>query len=173
MDRVNKKIIIERIFDAPREAVWNAWTDPTEVKKWWGPKDFWSPSAKIDFKVGGKYIYAMHGPKGTEYDRDLWSAGIYREIVPKKKIVVSDYFSDSQGNKTSPTDHGLSPDFPTEMNVEVTFNEIGKEKTKLSIVYTPESESQYEAMIKTGMEEGWGTSLDKLANLLKSGEVSN
>lgn len=71
-----KTIIIERIFDNPREAVWQAWITPKMVKKWWGPKDFTAPFAKIDFRVGGKYVYAMHGPAGSEWDRDMYSAGV-------------------------------------------------------------------------------------------------
>lgn len=163
-----KGIVIEKIFDAPREKVWKAWTDPEMVKKWWGPKDFWAPSIKIDLRVGGKYIFAMHGPKGSEWDRDLYSSGIYKEIAPMEKLVVSDYFSDENGNKTNPTEHGLSTDMPTEMTVTVRFEDAGDNKTKLSIEYPrPESDEQFEAMKNSGMEEGWGTSLDKLAESLK------
>lgn len=160
------QIVIEKILDAPKESVWEAWTEPEMVKKWWGPKNFWSPSVKIDFRVGGKYIYCMHGPKGSEYDRDLYSAGIYKEIVPGKKLVVSDYFSDSEGNKTNPTEHGLSSDMPAEMEVVVQLEEVEPEKTKLSIIYSPESDSQFEAMKKSGMEQGWGSSLEKLDKVL-------
>ena len=68
-----KGVVIERVFDAPRELVWKAWTTPEIVKKWWGPKDFTCPVANIDFRVGGKYHVAMHGLAGTEWDKDLWS----------------------------------------------------------------------------------------------------
>lgn len=161
-------IVIERVFDAPKELVWKAWTDPEMVKKWWGPKHFYAPSIKIDLRVGGKYIFCMHGPKDSPYDKNLYSAGIYKEIVPNEKLVVTDYFSDENGNKTNPTEHGLSTDMPGEMEVTVLFEDIGNGKTKLSIVYPkPESEAQFEAMKKSGMEEGWGTSLDKLADALR------
>lgn len=162
-----KKIIISRIFDAPREKVWHAWTNQDMVKKWWGPKDFTAPSVSIDFRIGGKYIYAMHGPKGTQWDKDMYSAGIYKKIVPMEKLVLSDYFSDEHGNKTSPTEQGLPTDMPEEMNVTVLFEDTEDGKTKLSIIYTPESEKAYDAMIKSGMQEGWGTSLDKLAKSLE------
>ncbi len=73
-----KGIVIERIFDAPRELVWRAWTDEEMTKKWWGPKDFTAPSIKIDLKVGGKYVFCMRGPKGSEWDKDMYSAGVYK-----------------------------------------------------------------------------------------------
>ena len=50
-------LIITRAFDAPRELVWKAWTDPEQVKRWWGPKDFTAPFCKIDLRVRGKYLY--------------------------------------------------------------------------------------------------------------------
>lgn len=163
---MTEKIVIEKEFDAPVAKVWEAWTTPEMVKKWWGPKEFYAPSVSIDFRVGGKYVYAMHGPKGTPFDRDMYSAGVFKEIVPMEKLVVTDYFSDENGNKTSPTQHGLSNDMPEEMMVTVLFEKVGENKTKLSIVYEPESDAQREAMIASRMEEGWGTSLDKLAETL-------
>lgn len=157
----NKKITITRIFNAPREKVWEAWTTTEMVKKWWGPKDFYAPSAKIDLTVGGKYIYAMHGPKGSPWDKDMYSAGIYKEIIPMEKLVVTDYFSDEYGNKMNPTEQGQSTDMPDEMDVVVLFEDVENGKTKLSIIYSTESQRAYDAMLKSGMKEGWSTSLDK------------
>ena len=163
-----KGITIERVFDAPREMVWRAWTEPEMAKRWWGPKDFTAPSIKIDLRVGGKYIFCMHGPEGSEFDKDLYSAGVYKEIVPMEKLVVSDYFSDSEGNKIDPTVYGMNTDMPEEMDVVVTFEEAEGGKTKLTIEYPrPESEEKFQAMLKSGMEEGWNSSLDKLAQSLQ------
>jgi uncharacterized protein YndB with AHSA1/START domain len=163
-----KEIRIERIFNAPRKSVWEAWTDPEIVKKWWGPKGFTSPSAKIDLKVGGKYIFSMHGPKGTEFDKDLYSAGIYQEIIPMEKLVVSDYFSDEKGDKIDPSSVGMDPDMPDEMRATVKFQEEPHGKTRLTILYPiPGSKTQFEAMQNSGMIEGWNSTLDKLADFLK------
>lgn len=166
-------IIIERVFDAPLEAVWKAWTTPEIVKKWWGPEGFYAPSIKIDFRVGGKYTYCMRGPKGSPWDKDLYSSGIFNEIVPPSdksnnaKLVVTDYFSDENGEKASPSDHGLEGDMPTEMNVIITFEKLDDNKTKLKLNYPkPANKAQFEAMLKSGMEEGWGTSFNKLAKNL-------
>jgi len=163
-----KGVVIERVFDAPRNLVWQAWTDPEMVKKWWGPKDFWAPVVKIDLKVGGKYIFAMHGPAGSEFDKDMYSAGEYKEIVDSEKLVVTDYFSDENGNKVDPKEYGMQGDFPSEQEVTVRFEDAGEGKTKLSIEYPkPETEEQMKAMLASGMKEGWSTSLDKLAEALK------
>lgn len=166
MDK-QQDITIEREFEAPRELVWKAWTEPAIIKKWWGPKDFTAPEIHVDLRVGGKYIYCMHGPKGSEFDMDLWSSGIYKEIVPMKKLVVTDYFSDEHGNKVDPVAFGMSPDFPKEADVIVTFADVG-ESTKLTIRYPkPKTEKQFEAMKKSGMNEGWNQSLDKMARLIE------
>jgi uncharacterized protein YndB with AHSA1/START domain len=168
------KIIITRIFDAPREKIWEAWTTPELIKKWWGPEGFSAPSIKIDFRVGGKYIYAMRGPKGSEWDRVMYSSGIFKEIVPpsagsgQAKIVATDYFSDKDGNKIKPSDEGQDKNFPTEIHSTILFEDLGNGKTMLSIIYPkPENEAQFEAMKRSGMEEGWMSSLDKLADVIK------
>ena len=169
-------IKIERIFDAPREKVWKAWTDPELVKKWWGPEGFSAPYAKIDFREGGMYTFAMHGPEGSEWDRDMYSSGKYKEIVPPDpsaplragKIVSTDYFSDKDGNLIKPSDEGQDASFPSEMTVTVTFEDLEDGRTKLTIHYPkPESEEHFQAMIKSGMEEGWSSSLDKLEKALE------
>ncbi len=163
-----KGITIERVFDAPREMVWRAWTEPEMAKRWWGPEGFTAPSIKIDLRVGGKYVFCMHGPEGSEFDKDLYSAGVYKEIVPMEKLLVSDYFSDAEGNKIDPTVYGMNGDMPEEMDVVVTFKEVGGGKTRLTIEYPrPESEERFQAMLKSGMEEGWNSSLDKLAQSLR------
>ena len=56
------ELFIAREFNAPREIVWKAWSDPEIIKKWWGPKTFSAPFIKNDFKIGGKYLYCMRGP---------------------------------------------------------------------------------------------------------------
>ena len=86
-------LVIERVFDAPRELVWKAWTDPEQVMRWWGPKGYTSPAAEIDFRVGGKYLFAMRSPEFQE-GRDLWSTGVYREIVPLERLVCTNSFAD-------------------------------------------------------------------------------
>ena len=80
--KAKKGIVIERVIDAPRDAVYRAWTKPDLIAKWWGPEGFSAPSIHVDLRVGGKYVNAMHGPKGSEWDKDMYSAGVYKEIIP-------------------------------------------------------------------------------------------
>lgn len=161
-------IVISREFDAPRERVWKAWTDPELLKRWWGPEHFTAPSIKIDLRVGGKYVYAMRGPAGSPFDVDMYSAGVFKEIVPHQKLVVTDYFSDKDGNLIDPSESGMSPDFPKETTYTILFEDIGKGRTRLSLVFPrPESEAQYQAVLKSGMTEGWNSSLNKLAEVLQ------
>jgi uncharacterized protein YndB with AHSA1/START domain len=163
----HKGIVIERVFDAPVESVWRAWTDPEKIKNWWGPEGFSAPSINTDLRVGGRYVFAMHGPKGSEWDKDMFSAGVYLEIVPNERLVVTDYFSDEQGNRMEPADSGQDSSFPGELTVTVLFEDLGDAGTKLSIVYPrPESEAEFQAMLHSGMKEGWSSSLDKLAKAL-------
>lgn len=100
------ELVLTRVFDAPRERVWKAWTQPEEVKRWWGPKGFTAPFVTIDFRVGGKYLYCMRAPDGKDY----WSTGVYREIVPLEKIVATDSFADPEGNVVSATHYGMNAD---------------------------------------------------------------
>lgn len=162
MTTENKQINITRVFDAPRELVWKAWTDPAMVKQWWGPEGFDSPEAQIDLRPGGSYLYCMRGLEGDFKGSVNWSGGVYKEIVPNERLVLTDYFADEQGNKVNPTKYGFSADFPEESEVTVTFEEQDG-KTKLNISYSPASAAAYDAMLKTGMQEGWSSSLDKLA----------
>lgn len=164
----NNVLTIERIFDAPVERVWAAWTDPEQIKKWWGPKDFTAPAIKLDLRVGGTYHFCMRGaiePGGEP--QDLWSTGTFREIVPGKKLVLTDSFSNEQGEILAPTAFGMSPDFPKESVVTITFEDQGG-KTKLNLSYEPVNDVVFDAMKQSGMEEGWSTSLDKLAESLKA-----
>jgi uncharacterized protein YndB with AHSA1/START domain len=166
-EQSNEGIIIERVFAAPVAAVWKAWTDPEIVKKWWGPEGFSAPSIKIDLRVGGKYIYGMQGPQGSQWDKVMYSSGVYKEIVPHKKIVTSDYFSDEHGNKANPVDFGQDPNSPMEMEAVITFEEVEEGKTKLTVTYPrPENEAQFAAMLKSGMKEGWQSSLNKFEAVL-------
>jgi len=167
------RIVITRIFDAPVEKIWAAWTEPDLAQLWWGPQGFYAPSIAINLRVGGKYVFAMHGPAGSEWDKDIYSAGVYLEIVPpsrdpkQAKLVVTDYFSDAHGNILSPADMGQDPAFPRELTVTVTFDLLDEGKTKLTILYPrPDSEAEFTSMQNSGMVEGWNSSLDKLAQLV-------
>ena len=148
---------IERTFDAPRELVWKAWTDPARVREWWGPEHYDCPDAKIDLRVGGSYRFAMRGPDGATH----WSGGVYREIVPVERIVCTDSFMDADGNHISASQIGIPGDFPDELLVTLTFEDLGG-KTKLTV----RQEGMPNEMLADATA-GWNSSLDKLAATLR------
>lgn len=150
-------IIITRVFDAPIELVWKAWTEPERLMRWWGPTNFTSPTCQIDFRVGGKYLFCMRDPDGNDY----WSTGVFREIVPLKKFVYTDSFADAEGNVVPASAYGMGTDHPDEMVVTVTFEDLGG-KTRMTNITSgfPEGEMKGMAVM------GWNQSLDKLAESL-------
>jgi len=156
-DACGGELIISRLFDAPRELVWKVWTDPGFVMRWWGPKNFTSPSCRIDLRVGGSYLYCMRSPEGKDY----WSTGVFREIAKPKKIVCTDSFADEKGNVVPATYYGMSPDFPAEMLMTVTF-EVQAGRTRLTLRHDgiPAGDSLDMA------RAGWNESLDKFAGVV-------
>ena len=152
------ELVIERVFDAPREKVWRMWTEPENIMKWWGPIGFTAPYARLDLHVGGKYLYCMKGPDGREY----WSGGIFREIVPTERIVATDSFTDGEGNLVPASFYGLSADYPMELMLTVAFEDTGNGKTRLTIRHVGHPPGQD----MEGARMGWNTSLDKFAEAL-------
>lgn len=145
-----RELIITRIFDAPRELVFKAWTDPRHVAQWWGPAGFINPVCELDLRPGGAIRIHMQGPDGVLYP----SQGVFHEIVePERLVFTSRAFEDEAGHPQ------------LEVLNTVTFAEHdGKTKLTLQAVVvkaTPEM-----ARSLAGMEEGWNQSLDRLAEEL-------
>ncbi|MFH0773570.1 MAG: SRPBCC domain-containing protein [bacterium] len=160
MENINKKeLTITRIFKAPCELVWRYWTEPEYFKKWWGPRFFSSPTCRIDFKVGGKYLHCMKDQSGKKF----WNTGIYKEIIPFKKIVASDSFSDEKGNIIPASQHGMEG-FPLELEIVVMF-EKQDEKTKMTLIHS--GIEHIDSKSRKNMQQGWRESFDKLAENLK------
>jgi len=150
-----ERMIVTRVFDAPRELVWKAWTDPKYVMQWWGPKGFTAPVCKIDFRVGGKFLYCMRAPDGQEG----WTGGEYHEIVLHEKIVSSMYFADSKGNRIEPEQDGIEHEAIEGVHDVVLFEDIGNGQTKLTFI----GNETMQNAIKSGQLEGWKEILDKVA----------
>ncbi len=153
------ELVITRVFDAPRELVFRAWTEPEHLVRWWGPNGFTTPVCKIDLRPGGVWHLCMRSPDG----RDYWSKGIYREIVVPERIVTTDFFSDEDGNLVQPAQYGLPADWPAEMLLTVTFTEQ-EGRTKLTV-----RQSVSLALARSiGAVDGWNQSFDRLAEQLKA-----
>jgi uncharacterized protein YndB with AHSA1/START domain len=145
-----RELVIERIFDAPRELVWKAWTDPKHVAQWWGPRGFTNPVCEMDVRPGGAILIHMRGPDGVVYP----AKGVFREIVEPERLVFTDSaFEDEDGNPQ------------LEVLTTVTFAEQGG-KTKLTLHAIVIKSTPAVAEALAGMEEGWSQSLDKLAEYL-------
>jgi uncharacterized protein YndB with AHSA1/START domain len=139
-----------RVFDAPRELVFDAWTKPEHLKEWFHPDGFTTPEVEVDLRVGGIQRVAMGSPDGEVF----WSRGTYQEIQPLERLVVSDALLDKDDN----------PMF--EVLTTVTFAERG-DKTEVTVsarvekIHDPASSGPL-----SGMEEGWSQTLDNLAKHL-------
>ena len=145
-----RELVITRIFDAPRELVFKAWTDPKHVAQWWGPKEFTNPVCELDVRPGGAILIHMRGPDDVVYPMK----GVYREIVPPERLVFTDSaFEDEEGNPQ------------LEDLTTVTFVEHeGKTKLTLHAVVVKAAPAVEGAL--EGMEEGWNQSLDRLTEHL-------
>jgi len=144
------ELTITRVFDAPREMVFRAWTDPKQLQRWWGPKDFTNPVCEVDVRQGGAIRIHMRAPDGKVYPM----IGRYVEVVEPERLVFLSSALDASGD----------PLFEI-LNV-VTFAEEGDGKTKLTL-HAKVSGAKPEATPHlAGMEIGWNMSLDRLADRL-------
>jgi uncharacterized protein YndB with AHSA1/START domain len=150
------ELVIARVFDAPRELVFKAWTEPERMMRWWGPEHFSAPVCKVDFRVGGRILVCMRSPEGQDY----WSTGVYREIVEPERLVMTDSFADPDGNVVPASYYGMTGDVPLEMLVTVTFEDLGG-RTRMTLRHRG-----MPASMSTDASAGWSTSFDKLARLL-------
>jgi uncharacterized protein YndB with AHSA1/START domain len=153
-----RTLVATRVIRAPRELVFRAWTDPELFTCWWGPNGFTTPFCKIDPRPGSYFHYCMRSPEG----RDYWGKGTYREIRKPERIVFTDTFADEAGNPVSPTTYGLSPDWPAETKVTVTFVEKGGQ-TELTL----ESPGIPPGRDADVAQAGWSQSLERLAGCLE------
>lgn len=157
----DREIVMTRVFDAPRELVWKAWTEPERLMRWWAPSGFTTPFCKTDLRVGGVFHYCMRSPDG----RDIWGRGVYREIAPPSLIVYTDAFADAEGNPVPPAHYGMNSGHPAETLVTVTFAEH-EGKTKLTLRHSiPQS-----VVERDGTQQGWTEMFDRLAEELAKAE---
>jgi uncharacterized protein YndB with AHSA1/START domain len=149
---LQNEIVINRVFNLPVSVVWLAWTDAEYFKKWWGPRGFTCPSSKMEAKVGGKYLNCMRGPDGKEY----WSTGVVKELIPERKLVVTDSFSDDKGNIKPASEYGMPGDWPKDLLITVYLEEADG-ATKMKLKHQGIPNEMREDCIK-----GWNESFDKL-----------
>ena len=144
-----REVEIVRVYAAPRELVFRAWTDPTHLARWWGPEHFTNPVCEVDARVGGKLRIVMRAPDGNDYPM----RGVFQEVVVPERLVFSNIAVDE---KDQPIIEGLTI---------VTFAEQGG-KTKLTLRTRGTAVKPVAIQYLQGMEMGWSQSLTKLAALL-------
>jgi uncharacterized protein YndB with AHSA1/START domain len=137
-------ITTTRIFNAPRELVWQAWTDPAKIPQWWGPTGFSTTIHKMDFCSGGDWLFTMHGPDGTDYPNHK----TFLEISSPNRLVMAE---------NGPPKHTMT----------ITFEAHG-DATKLTMVHVFHSLADYElATLTHGAIEGAQQHLARLAEFLE------
>jgi uncharacterized protein YndB with AHSA1/START domain len=149
---------LSRVFNAPRELVWKAWTDPERLKHWWGPKGFTWVSGTLDLRPGGLFHYCMRSPDGSE----MWGKFRYHEIAAPERLVFIVSFSDAEGGTIR---HPMSPTWPLEVQNTMTLSEQ-RGRTTLTLTGLPHNASEAERHTfrkgHAGMQQGFKGTLDRL-----------
>ncbi|SDN42385.1 Uncharacterized conserved protein YndB, AHSA1/START domain [Paenibacillus sp. yr247] len=156
------ELVFNRIFNAPRELVFKAWTEPEHLTHWWGPKGLTLRVASLDLRPGGVFLYSMKTPDGHE----MWGKFVYGEITPPEKLVFTNSFSDAEGNTIRAP---FSPVFPLEIRNTLTFEEQDG-KTVLTMrggpVNPTDEESAFFVSMTESMQQGFGGTFSQLDEYL-------
>jgi uncharacterized protein YndB with AHSA1/START domain len=140
----DREIVITRVFDAPRELVWNAWTDPKHLLHWWGPKGFTNTFQEINVKPGGVWRFIMHGPDGRDYQNKI----VFDEVAKPERLVYSRNGDEGE---------------PVRFQTTVTFAERDN-KTELTMRMVFPSATERDQVVKEyDAIEGANQTLDRLA----------
>jgi uncharacterized protein YndB with AHSA1/START domain len=147
----DREFVMTRIFDAPRDLVFEAYTDPEAIPQWWGPAEMTTVVDKMDVKPGGVWRYVQRKPDGKAYAFN----GVYKEIVPPSKLVSTFEFEGMPGHIVVDT---------------VIFEAIGNQ-TKITVTSLFASKEDLEGMMQSGMEDGATESYDRFEELLTTYKV--
>ena len=144
----DREIVGSRIMDAPPELVFKAYTDPELIPRWWGPRRYATTVDKMDLRPGGVWRFVHRAADGGEYAFN----GVYREIVPPKRLVHTFNYEGAPGHEAVET---------------VTFEAAEGGKTRMTDHMLFESREERDGMLNSGMEEGAAETVDRLAELLR------
>jgi uncharacterized protein YndB with AHSA1/START domain len=150
VDREKLQVSLARVFDAPRERVFRACTDPAQIPKWWGPAQYSTVVDVMDARVGGKWRYSQKDADGNEFAFN----GEYKEIKEPEKVVATFIFE------------GLPEPRPV-LTDTVTFEELPDGKTRMTTVTQYNNIQELEGMVASGMESGAVESWERLAELVE------
>lgn len=133
-----QSLVIERVFDAPPELVWRAWTEAEHFARWYGPEGVTVPKCEIDFRVGGRYSLTMRSPDGWE----MQNTGVYQEIVIFEHFVAT-----------------MEAEIHDDTLLTVTLEDLGDGRTKLTL----RQDGWADPNMAAGAGGGWSQALEKLA----------
>ena len=157
--------VLKRTFNAPRNAVWNAWTDSQRLLHWWGPKGFKTVSCKLDLRPGGTFLYGLQTPDGKE----LWGRWAIRDVVKPEKLDFIVSFSNPEGGVTR---NPWNADWPLQTRSTVSFEE-SRDQTSLTVRWSPYEATDVEQKSfddgHASMQQGWTGTLDQLEAYLARG----
>jgi uncharacterized protein YndB with AHSA1/START domain len=151
------EVFIEETFNASAERVFSAWTDPEKLMKWYAPDGCTIRFGKIEIETGGQFHSCISNPQFG----DCWCIGEYKEVTPNTKIVFTLINADENGHPINPADIGMSPDWPGETLVTVTFKEENG-KTRLQLRQTVAQELAK----RTGAYPSWLQMLNHMKTFL-------
>ena len=146
----DRELVLTRLIDAPRAAVFRAWTDPDLLKLWFAPRPYTTPIAELDVRPGGASLVVMRSPDG----REMPNRGVYLDVVENERLVFTDAYTQAWEPSQKPF-----------MTVILTFEDEGGRTRYTARVrhWTAADRESHEAM---GFHEGWGRCADQLAALL-------
>lgn len=152
-----KQVVLEKVYNASPEAVWQAWTNPEMLKQWWGPENVTIPQCEVDLKVGGKFYIVMEagpgmGPyKGTQWPMDAE----YTEVEPNSKLSY----------KAQAWTEGQKEETTIDQSTEVSFADVDG-KTKVKVIASIYKTGPKAGMAAEGMQMGFTEQLEKLVVFL-------
>ena len=153
-------VMVNRVLDAPVEETWKAWRDSEYVMRWWGPTGFTSPSAEMDFRVGGASLVCMRAP--AEYGgQDMYQTWTYTTIDPHERIEFVSNFADEHGAHLDPAAMGMPPGIPHDVPHVITFEATDDGRTEMTVTEHGYTTEQARELSKAGMEQ----CLDKMAEI--------
>lgn len=157
----DKVLVLERVFDAPRDLVFRMFKEPEHLAQWWGPRGWELPVCTVDFRPGGTWHYCMRCTdrnQGDFYGMESWGKAVYEEILEPERISYTDYFSDADGNENEA--------MPS-TDVTLEFLDLGG-KTKLVSRAEYASAEALKTVLDMGMLQGITETWDRLEERLRA-----
>jgi uncharacterized protein YndB with AHSA1/START domain len=152
----DRELILSRVVDAPREKLFDGWTDPKLLPQWFAPLPLKTEVLALDVRPGGEFRVIMRGPNGEAYP----ASGVFLEVDRPNRLVTTDAFT-----------AGWQPSEKPFMATVITFEDAGAGKTRYTARARHWSAADREAHEKMGFHEGWGQCLDQLVRLVTTGKV--